>query len=66
MEGMSGGFGSTQSGNCTTCGKHIQQNLGRHRFILNGAGAAVAMLGDLVYGLEGHSSGLRRSYEKGA
>ena len=23
-------FGSTQSGTCTTCGKHIQQNLGRH------------------------------------
>ena len=23
-------FGSTQSGACTTCGKHIQQNLGRH------------------------------------
>ena len=22
-------FGSTQSGVCTTCGKHIQQNLGR-------------------------------------
>ena len=23
-------YGSTQSGACTTCGKHIQQNLGRH------------------------------------
>ena len=23
-------FGSTQSGVCTTCGKHIQQNLGKH------------------------------------
>ena len=23
-------FGSTQSGSCTTCGKHIQQNLGKH------------------------------------
>ena len=23
-------FGSTQSGTCTTCGEHIQQNLGRH------------------------------------
>ena len=23
-------FGSTQSGTCTSCGKHIQQNLGRH------------------------------------
>ena len=23
-------FGSTQSGACTTCGKHIQHNLGRH------------------------------------
>ena len=23
-------YGSTQSGTCTTCGKHIQQNLGRH------------------------------------
>ena len=23
-------FGSTQSGACTTCGKHIQKNLGRH------------------------------------
>ena len=23
-------FGTTQSGACTTCGKHIQQNLGRH------------------------------------
>ena len=23
-------FGSTQSGNCTHCGKHIQQNLGKH------------------------------------
>ena len=23
-------FGSTQSGTCTTCGKHIQQNLGKH------------------------------------
>ena len=23
-------FGSTQSGTCTTCGKHIQQNMGRH------------------------------------
>ena len=23
-------FGSTQSGTYTTCGKHIQQNLGRH------------------------------------
>ena len=23
-------FGSTQSGTCTTCGKHIQQNLGRN------------------------------------
>ena len=23
-------FGSTQSGTCTTCGKHIQKNLGRH------------------------------------
>ena len=24
------GLGSTQSGACTNCGKHIQQNLGRH------------------------------------
>ena len=23
-------FGCTQSGSCTTCGKHIQQNLGKH------------------------------------
>ena len=23
-------FGSTQSGKCTTCGKHIQMNLGKH------------------------------------
>ena len=23
-------FGSTHSGTCTTCGKHIQQNLGKH------------------------------------
>ena len=23
-------FGSTQSGTCTTCGKHIQQNMGNH------------------------------------
>ena len=23
-------FGSTQSGSCTHCGKHIQQNLGKH------------------------------------
>ena len=23
-------FGSTQSGTCTTCGKHIQRNLGKH------------------------------------
>ena len=33
--------------------------------VSHGACAAVAMPGHVVYGLEGHSSGLRRSYEKG-
>ena len=37
-----------------------------YHLIPHGAGAAVAMPGDVLYGVEGHSSGLRRSYEKGA
>ena len=32
-------FGSTQSGSCTTCGKHIQQNLSKH-----GVGTAVSVV----------------------
>ena len=34
--------------------------------VSHGARAAVVMPVHVVYGLEGHSSGLRRSYEEGA
>ena len=53
-------FGSTQSGTFTTCGKYIQHNLHHmENLVSHGARAAVVMPGHVVYGLEGHSSGLR-------
>ena len=58
-------FGSTQSVVCTTCGKHIQQNLGKH-IALYGVGTVVAVPGDVVYCLERYIAGLHRSYEKGS
>ena len=59
-------FGSTQSGTCTTCGKHIQHNLGKHITLCH---MALAQLWRCPVSwctvLEGHSAGLRRSYEEG-
>ena len=47
-------FGSTQSGNCTHYGKHIQQNLGKHIALYHMEPcAAVAMSCHMVYSLEG-------------
>ena len=52
-------------GACPTCGKHIQQNLGRHVTLYHDKiNTAVAMPGDLVYGLERHIAELRRSHEE--
>ena len=53
-------FVCMQSGNCTHCGKYIQQNLG---FASYGASTTVAMSGHMMYGVEGDGSGLCRSYE---
>ena len=47
-------FGSTQSGNCTHCGKYIQRDFGKHIvFLPLGTRAVVALPGYVVHGVEG-------------
>ena len=52
-------FGSTQSGKCMTCGKHIQMNLGKHVALYHMELAQLWRCPVSWYGLEGDCAGLR-------